>query len=100
MCECYQSGGRFIAEDPECQIHGSTAQAAQRELANGCAGILREIDDLRAAHAAMRAALEQYANHLNWGEDSRGIRRVWLEPGSTSPEAYSGFEAAQVALRV
>lgn len=23
MCECYQVGGRFIAEDPDCPIHGS-----------------------------------------------------------------------------
>jgi hypothetical protein len=28
MCECYQVGGRFIAEDPDCPVHG---YAAQRE---------------------------------------------------------------------
>ena len=22
MCECYQVGGPFIAEDPDCSIHG------------------------------------------------------------------------------
>ena len=34
MCECYQVGGRFIAEDPDCPAHGSAAQAerAEREL--------------------------------------------------------------------
>jgi len=26
MCECYQIGGRFIAEDPECPVHGTEAQ--------------------------------------------------------------------------
>lgn len=26
MCECYQIGGRFIAEDPECPEHGTEAQ--------------------------------------------------------------------------
>lgn len=23
MCECYQIGGPFIAEDPECPVHGA-----------------------------------------------------------------------------
>jgi len=23
MCECYQVGGPFIAEDPDCPIHGT-----------------------------------------------------------------------------
>lgn len=26
MCECYRVGGRFIAEDPDCPIHGTEAQ--------------------------------------------------------------------------
>ena len=25
-CECYQVGGRFIAEDPDCPAHGRDAQ--------------------------------------------------------------------------
>lgn len=29
MCECYQIGGRFIAEDPDCPVHGSAAQECQ-----------------------------------------------------------------------
>ena len=29
MCECYKVGGPFIAEDPDCPIHGREAQ--QRE---------------------------------------------------------------------
>lgn len=24
MCECYQIGGRFIAEDPDCPVHGTS----------------------------------------------------------------------------
>ena len=43
-------------------------------------------------------ALEQYANPLNWCDDGHGIRRVWLEPNSTTPDAYNGFEAARAAL--
>ena len=26
MCECYQVGGPWIAEDPDCPIHGAYAQ--------------------------------------------------------------------------
>lgn len=26
MCECYKIGGRFIAEDPDCPVHGTEAQ--------------------------------------------------------------------------
>jgi hypothetical protein len=25
-CECYKIGGRFIAEDPDCPVHGTEAQ--------------------------------------------------------------------------
>ena len=28
-CECYQVGGRFIAEDPDCPAHGRAAQHEQ-----------------------------------------------------------------------
>lgn len=30
-CECYQIGGRFIAEDPDCHQHGTEAQRRERE---------------------------------------------------------------------
>jgi hypothetical protein len=36
MCQCFQIGGPFIAEDPDCPVHGRDAQ--RREI---------EIDDLR-----------------------------------------------------
>ena len=25
-CECYKIGGKFIAEDPDCPVHGTEAQ--------------------------------------------------------------------------
>lgn len=31
MCECYRIGGRFIAEDPDCPVHGTEAQRQQEE---------------------------------------------------------------------
>ena len=32
MCECYKIGGRFIAEDPDCPIHGREAQEREEEM--------------------------------------------------------------------
>lgn len=29
-CECYQIGGPFIAEDPDCPAHGTEAQAERK----------------------------------------------------------------------
>lgn len=31
MCECYQIGGPFIAEDPDCPVHGREAQRMEAE---------------------------------------------------------------------
>jgi hypothetical protein len=57
---------------------------------------------LLAAHEAevgrLRTELGKYANVFNWDVDGQGIRRVWLEPESTSPTAYNGFESARAAL--
>lgn len=47
---------------------------------------------------ALAEALAAYANPDNWEEDENGIRRVWLEPGSTTPDRYEGFESARAAL--
>lgn len=30
MCECYKIGGPFIAEDPDCPIHGREAQEREK----------------------------------------------------------------------
>jgi len=29
-CDCYKIGGPFIAEDPDCPVHGREAQAKER----------------------------------------------------------------------
>lgn len=44
------------------------------------------------------AALAEYANPLNWDADANGVRRIWREPGSDTPDAYNGFEMARAAL--
>lgn len=32
MCECYQIGGPWIAEDPNCPVHGFEARQRETEL--------------------------------------------------------------------
>lgn len=55
MCECYKIGGPFIAEDPDCPVHGTEAQAARREREEEREDLLRQIAELRAELTAMRA---------------------------------------------
>lgn len=31
-CQCHQVGGPFIAEDPDCVIHGAAASQREREV--------------------------------------------------------------------
>jgi len=31
MCDCYKIGGPWIAEDPNCPVHGIEAQRAEEE---------------------------------------------------------------------
>jgi len=46
----------------------------------------------------LRDALESYANPSNWDEDFHGIRRKWLEPDSSTRNAYAGYDLASAAL--
>ena len=56
MCECYQVGGPFIAEDPDCPVHGTDAQ--RRDEAH---------DERMAELEARIASLEiQYASLLQY----------------------------------
>ena len=59
----------------------------------------KETQALRSELARKNEALETYANEANWAEDADGIRRVWREPGSTTPEVYDGWNLARAALR-
>ena len=47
MCECYQIGGPFIAEDPDCPLHGTDAQRQREEYDNAMADMRRELDAWR-----------------------------------------------------
>lgn len=31
-CQCYQIGGPFISEDPDCLVHGADARRREREI--------------------------------------------------------------------
>jgi hypothetical protein len=44
MCECFQIGGKFIAEDPDCPMHGY--DASRRLQAE------EDLEAIRAAHVA------------------------------------------------
>jgi len=64
-----------------------------------------ELGDLPNSQAAMmceikvlRDALKSYANQSNWDEDLHGVRRKWLEPGSSTRNAYAGYDLASAAL--
>jgi hypothetical protein len=45
-CECYQIGGRFIAEDPNCPIHGDDAQRRDRAIEAGRVSLEERIAEL------------------------------------------------------
>jgi len=49
MCECYQIGGPFIAEDPNCYEHGIEAQRRSSMIEELLDGVEREtnVDRLR-----------------------------------------------------
>ena len=56
-----------------------------------------ELGDLPNSQAEMmceikvlRDALKSYANQSNWDEDFHGVRRKWLEPDSSTRNAYAG----------
>lgn len=64
-CECYQIGGRFIAEDPDCPAHGTMAQieASEREeeirvLENKIARFERETNAWRSMFKTMKYSIE------------------------------------------
>ena len=58
-----------------------------------------EIERLREDNAKLRTALEHYASADNWlGLPGTGVQRVWLEPDSSTRDAYHGYEIARAAL--
>jgi len=54
--------------------------------------------DVIAERDRLRQALSEYANSANWKMDAEHAFRVWLEPGSNTPESHHGFHLARMAL--
>lgn len=54
MCECYQIGGPWIAEDPDCPIHGDEA----RSQAAKAASLEYEVERLAAEVVCLTRRLE------------------------------------------
>jgi hypothetical protein len=53
MCECHQIGGRFIAEDPECPVHGYAAVREREEQYRTEQTMRDEINELRLRVATL-----------------------------------------------
>jgi len=48
MCECYTIGGPFIAEDPDCEVHGAGGLESQlQECFDRIAELEQEVATLR-----------------------------------------------------
>jgi hypothetical protein len=63
MCDCFRIGGPFIAEDPECQVHGADATRQ------------KDASDKRLAELEDRVALlEDIVMQLR-----RDLRRGWCD---------------------
>jgi hypothetical protein len=73
-------------------------QAANQRLAGERDTLTSRLNALEAAAKLALEALTHYANTYNWDEDFHGIRRKWLEPETSTPRAYNGFELAQKTL--
>jgi len=98
----YDAGWHRQYTADQMHAHAAAVSAAKdAEIAQLRADLIKSLADNKALRERVRVledALREYANPLNWNEDSAGIRRVWLEPRSTTPAAYNGFEAARAAL--
>lgn len=55
MCECFQVGGRFIAEDPDCPAHGRLAQEIERQEDDERAALDNRLDQLEERLSALEA---------------------------------------------
>lgn len=70
MCECYKIGGPWIAEDPDCPVHGYEARIRDRE---------REQDDDRMNARILE--LERQVSELTKALGQSNVASVRLGPG-------------------
>lgn len=77
-CECFQIGGPFIAEDPDCPAHGRF-------------GLRHDVERLEDQIEALRATLRIFADDASWR-----INGV-CDPNSSR---FNGQELARAALDI
>jgi hypothetical protein len=64
MCECYKIGGSFIAEDPECPVHGHAAVREREEQDR----VRRSLED---RVAILEEQVAMIAGMLAWTEEEQ-----------------------------
>ena len=77
-CECFQIGGPFIAEDPDCPAHGQF-------------GLRHDVERLELEVEVLRSALLIIANDASWR-----LNGVCDPNGSR----FRGQEIAKIALGI
>ena len=59
-----------------------------------------EIEQNECRIKTLEDALGAYADELNWERhDDCNPSRLWIEPDSSTPQQYNGFELAQKTLK-
>jgi hypothetical protein len=53
MCDCYKIGGPWIAEDPDCPVHGRDAQMRKQWADEEQASLNERIEELERRVAAL-----------------------------------------------
>lgn len=60
MCECFQIGGPFIAEDPDCPIHGRNSDDGREVSERRLEALEVQIEALSITVDAMKAELHAW----------------------------------------
>ena len=68
MCECYKVGGPFIAEDPDCPVHGWAAQREQEERQRESQALEDRLAHLEAEVAKLRVVLAMAVEAADRGD--------------------------------
>lgn len=57
MCECYKIGGPFIAEDPNCPVHGWAAVQEREERESREHSLIERVEQLEEQISEIQALL-------------------------------------------
>lgn len=74
MCECYQIGGRFIAEDPSCPAHGLWAIREREESESYVADLEKKIANLEAENKLLLSKIASLKDSVaRWSQKARRV---------------------------